>query len=150
MSEFEIARDLRALATTRTPQRDLWPSIEARIGAATQPAPTLRARRWWPLAAAASVLLSATLAAITWSMREQPAAIDVAARITPQVHASAETSALRDADPRLAGAIVVLDAAQDELERALERRPDAVFLVGLLHRTNMRRLKLDHYGVNAG
>jgi hypothetical protein len=53
-------------------------------------------------------------------------------------------------DPRLVGAAVVLDSAHAELEQALEQRPDAVFLVSLLNRTNARRMKLEHYGVRAG
>jgi hypothetical protein len=46
------------------------------------------------------------------------------------------------ADPALAASAQNLDDASAQLQDALEQRPDAVFLVGLLNRTNAMRLRL--------
>ena len=53
-------------------------------------------------------------------------------------------------DPRLASAEVVLEAASEELEQALQQQPDAVFLVGLINRTHAQKRKLARLGLNAG
>lgn len=52
-------------------------------------------------------------------------------------------------DPRLASAEVVLDAANQELDQALQQQPDAVFLVGLINRTHAQRRKLARLGLEA-
>ena len=46
------------------------------------------------------------------------------------------------ADPRLASAAQDLDTASAELQKALETRPDAVFLVSMINRTNAQRMRL--------
>src|SRR5690348_656284 len=58
MTEFEIQRNLRAMNAPRMPERDLWPSIAARIEAGETSAPRATRRRWLPLAAAAGTVLA--------------------------------------------------------------------------------------------
>jgi len=45
-------------------------------------------------------------------------------------------------NPKLAAAAQDLDNASAQLQTALEQHPDAVFLVGLLNRTNGQRMRL--------
>jgi hypothetical protein len=53
-------------------------------------------------------------------------------------------------DPQLAATAQGLDSASAQLQDALEQRPDAVFLVGLLNRTNAQRLRLMRKSPYAG
>lgn len=164
MTDFELRRSLRELNAPRQPRNDLWAGIAARIAdeaaeaEAVQPA-VRRRRAWMPLAAAASFLFVAAAGTLMFAMhRPMPAPEGVAeirSSASPNVPRVSPSEA-RDfigapaGDPRLVGAAVVLDAAHAELQQALEQRPDAVFLVSLLNRTNARRMKLDHFGANAG
>lgn len=162
MTEFEMQRDLRAMNAPRTPQRDLWPAIAARIeaapaatNAATAPATPAR-RRWIPLAAAAGTVLAIAGGLLVFTLDKRAATTSAddyasATRIEPISPHEAREQALRTgADPRLAGANIVLDAAHSELQQALEQHPDAVFLVSLLNRTNVQRMKLEQFGAKAG
>jgi type II secretory pathway component PulL len=156
MTEFEIQRNLRAMNQPRMPERDLWSAIAARIGSEAA-APVAR-RRWIPLAAAAGTVLAIAGSLLVFSMQQHrndattdeyaTATAARAERISPQ---QAREQALRTgADPRIAGANIVLDAAHSELQQALEQHPDAVFLVSLLNRTNAQRMKLEQFGAKAG
>ena len=157
MTEFEIQRNLRAMNAPRMPERDLWPSIAARIEAGKTSAPRASRRRWLPLAAAAGTVFAIAGTLLVFTLRERagaPAESDDYAmathiqRITPQ---EARDQALRSGqDPRIAGANIVIDAAHSELQQALEQHPDAVFLVSLLNRTNAQRMKIEQLGANAG
>jgi hypothetical protein len=155
MTEFEIQRDLRAMNAPRNPERDLFPSIAARIAAESGAvAAPVRRRRWIPLAAAAGTLFAIVGGITLFAMQSKPVSpnsgYDVAHvdRISPR---EAREQALRSGiDPRIAGANVVLDAAHSELQQALEQHPDAVFLVSLLNRTNSQRMKMEQLGANAG
>lgn len=146
MNEFDTLRRLRELNAPRTPQTDLWPAIAERIATA----PPRRAA-WLPVAAAAAVVLAVAgslYVGLQPQLTVERTGSDLAT--LPRVSPSAAIAAASASDPRLAGAGVVLDAAQAELEQALEQRPDAAFLVGLLSRTNAQRVKLEHYGASAG
>jgi hypothetical protein len=155
MTDFEIQRGLRQMNTPRMPQADLWPGIAARIAVAeTRPRRSVR-RSWLPFAAAASLLLA--LGAGVAVLRMQPrddatisahSSMPMPSRVSPKD--ARDFTRAPGGDPRLVGAAVVLDSAHAELEQALEQRPDAVFLVSLLNRTNARRMKLEHYGARAG
>jgi hypothetical protein len=157
MTEFEIQRNLRAMNAPRVPERDLWPSIAARIEAGETATPRATRRRWLPLAAAAGTVFAIAGSLLFVTMRDHtgaPVEADDYAmathfqRITPQ---EARDEALRSGqDPRLAGANIVIDAAHTELQQALEQHPDAVFLVSLLNRTNAQRLKIEQLGAKAG
>ena len=152
MTDFEIQRRLRELNTPRLPQKDLWATIAPRLASNASMRARRPRQRWLPFAAAASLLLAAVAGSWVLGGREQNTGDHVATTaikvLTPRE--ARDLARTRGGDPRLAGATIVLDAAHAELEQALEQRPDAVFLVSLLNRTNMRRMKLDHYGANAG
>ncbi len=158
MNDFEFQRRLRELNVPRIPSSDLWPAIAERIGSADIGLPVAGRRRGWlPVAAAAGVLLAIVGAALLQDLPRRESAPGAVAttststqdfRISPR--AARDAARVHGSDPRLAGAVLVLDAAHDELAEALERRPDAVFLVSLLNRTNTQRMKLDHFGAYAG
>jgi hypothetical protein len=136
-NEFQWRNELRKLAGPAQPSRDLWPDIQSRLAAE----PRRRAR--WPLLAAAAVLLVALGAGVlAWRMH---------APAPPQLDASARTALdwSQPNNPTLAAAAQDLDGASAQLQQALEQRPDAVFLVGLLNRTNSQRMRLMQ-GPNAG
>lgn len=155
MNDFDLQRELRRMDAPRAPRADLWPGIAARIGATPVARPR---RRWLPLAAAAGLLLALAAMPLLLSQQHPPLrevatgtvrpADPALARMTPQT--ARQLADEHGIDPRLAGAGVVLDAAHAELAQALEQRPDAVFLVSLLNRTNAQRLKLDRLGARAG
>jgi hypothetical protein len=155
MNDFEIQRGLRQMNTPRMPQADLWPGIAARIAAAeARPQRSMRGN-WLPFAAAASLLLAlgAGVAVLRMHPRDDATIsansnMPMPSRVSPKD--ARDFARAPGGDPRLVGAAVVLDSAHAELEQALEQRPDAVFLVSLLNRTNARRMKLEHYGARAG
>lgn len=155
MNDFEIQRDLRAMNAARAPAGDLWPAIAARIAQADAQTAATPPRRWLPYAAAAGFVFAAVSAVTLFGLhsREQAPLASNATAPAPERVSPRDAYDLARApggDPRLVGAAVVLDSAHAELEQALEQRPDAVFLVSLLNRTNARRMKLEHYGVRAG
>lgn len=157
MTEFEIQRRLREMNAPHLPSADLWPAIAQRIAAGEDSSRVARRRRARvPLAAAAALLLAVVGGTLLLGMQQHRAQDSLASdagaisksRIGPRD--AQDVSRAPGGDPRLVGAAVVLDAAHAELEQALERRPDAVFLVSLLNRTNAQRMKLDYFGANAG
>ncbi|HVJ62869.1 MAG TPA: hypothetical protein VM555_09170 [Tahibacter sp.] len=149
--EFQWRRGMRELGGPVQPGRDLWLDIAARIEAeasAAQPAPVRR--RWaLPLAAAASIA-AGVLIASHW-LAGVPSTTTIAHEATdprPALdRATHELKQVRPQDPRLAGAVAELDSAAAELQQMLQQQPDAVFLVGLLNRTNERRMKLARMGL---
>ena len=156
MNDFELRRELREMRMAREPRHDLWPQIAQGLGSplavADRPA---RRRSWLPMAAAASIALALTAGIFSLTVQRQtevasePAgerldALSVRDRID-RAHRLATTG-----DPRLASAEVVLDAANEQLEHALQQQPDAVFLVGLINRTHAQRRKLARLGLDAG
>ena len=128
-SESQWRSGLRQLGTAAEPQRDLWPSIEARIALAP------RRSRWPKLVAAAGVLLSAGGAGVVaWHVHS-------GVEDAPEI-ASTALEWAQPENPKLAAAAQDLDNASAQLQQALEQHPDAVFLVGLLNRTNGQRMRL--------
>ncbi len=85
------------------------------------------------------------------SQRPPMANTDTASRsglsVSEQIQRARELAA--SGDPRLASAEIVLDAASQELELALQQRPDAVFLVSLINRTHAQQRKLARLGLDA-
>jgi hypothetical protein len=161
MNDFELQRQLRAMNAPRPPQNDLWSGIAERIAADDAvAAATQRRKARVPLAAAAALLAFVVTGSLMLGLRGPGNDVTQQSGADPSLASSQKLRDFaRDArsssrapggDPRLVGAAVVLDAAHAELEQALEQRPDAVFLVSLLNRTNARRMKLDHFGANAG
>ena len=163
-TEFEWRNEMRKLGGPVEPARDLWPGIAARIAA--QPVPAAPSRRralgWLALAATLVVAIGAVLTAQRWQQHAPTvvappviAEAPIAPTPTPTRTASADLPhtaldwAVPD-DPRLAATAQDLDNASAQLQDALEQRPDAVFLVGLLNRTNAMRLRLMRKSPYAG
>lgn len=144
------------LPREREPARDLWPGIEARIGARGRIPPALAAA-----AAVAALALAAWLA-----LPERPApgpALPVAKvpdiRPTAQESAAGVDRAYRDAVLAVAGdaeldslpaearqgvraELARIDEAQRSIHRALRSDPDSAHLVALLVSTHEQRLNL--------
>ena len=154
---------LRGLRQDRDPGRDLWPDIEARIHALPQAsAPVAANRRWaWPLAMAASMLLSAGVA---WQMRpaEAPMAArqaDVRVAATLVQHEAGTLTvqyqaALRELDVQPAPAswqpgLEALDRSAAEIRSALQQNPDSRLLLERLRETYTRRLALSRRALYA-
>jgi len=130
-NEFGWRSGMKALGGAVEPARDLWPDIAARL------APPVRAtRRRWPLlAAAAAVLLAVGAGVIGWQLDSAPPLVGTDTNLTAFDWA-------QPTNPKLAAAAQDLDNASAQLQTALEQHPDAVFLVGLLNRTNGQRMRL--------
>lgn len=139
-NEFQWRSELRKLGQDVEPARDLWPEISVRI--AVRPA----IRRWrMGLGLAAALIVACGVGAIAW--RTQYAATDSAVATVPRVAPgissdSAPLAWAMPANPALATASRDLDSASVQLQQALESHPQAVFLVGLLNRTNAQRMRL--------
>lgn len=163
-NEFEWRNQMRKHAEPIEPARDLWPAIAARL--ATTTAAHRRSRRsqigWLAMAATLVVAGGAGLTAYRWqrAVPAVPASVPVMTATEPVAAQPAtvqptpsELTALDWAipdDPALAATAQNLDNASAQLQDALEQRPDAVFLVGLLNRTNSMRLRLLRKSPNAG
>ena len=165
-NEFLWRNQMRKLNEPADPGHDLWPAIATRIARA---APDGRAgvdRRtlhWFAIAASLVVVIGAALVAfraphvaevsVTQAVPVQPTATQPSAVAAPATVADLPPTALdwsQPSDPVLAATAAHLDIASAELQDALEQRPDAVFLVGLLNRTNAMRLRLMRKSPNAG
>jgi hypothetical protein len=153
-SEFEWRNQMRKLDQPVEPDRDLWPSIAARIASEAAPMQAATRRRhlgWLAIAATVIVAVGAALTAyrlpnvaapqLSPSMTAIPPAPVPAMMASEEVPRTALDWAI-PADPQLAATAQRLDNASAQLQDALEQRPDAVFLVGLLNRTNAQRLRL--------
>ncbi len=141
-SEFEWRRGLRGLNEPVQPALDLWPGIQAQLRR-----PRRRSRQAG-LALAASLMIACT--AYLFVSRFMPANTGhPVQKRTAAVHKPADDAlpqAALDwavpANPTLATAAHELDHASVQLQQALEQRPDAVFLVSLINRTNAQRMRL--------
>jgi hypothetical protein len=142
MNEFEWRSEMRKLGDPVEPARDLWPSIESRIAAL----PNRRSRRPFIFSIAAAVLVACGALVFAWQLRTStpmPAQnVASATADVPTKHKRADADVAQPAHPALAAAALDLDDASTNIQEALEQRPDAVFLVGLLNRTNGQRLRL--------
>lgn len=139
-NEFQWRNQMRKLNEAVEPARDLWPDIAASIAQPVAAAP----RRPWlrPALALAASLVAGVGAVFTASQLQRGDSGP------PAAHAAADGAALtaldwaKPADPKLAAAAQDLDKASADLQAALEARPDAVFLVSMLNRTNAQRMRL--------
>ncbi len=169
MNEFEWQRQLRTLAQPREPQNDLWAGIAAGITAQQQSTRRVSPMRWaWAAVAILCVGFGSVFVAQQSMTQNGPRTITV---VTAPVTGSAPIAATASSDgndrlaPRLSrtaldwaspserhlsGAARELDSATAELQQAMELRPDAVFLVGLLNRTNAQRMRLTRLSATAG
>jgi len=159
-NEFDWRNEMRKHGGAVEPARDLWPAIAARIATmpAEQSAPARR--RHLPWIAIAATLLIAIGAGVfvlrgaapqhsAQAIADAPSAAAAVAQADAQLPATALEWAIPD-DPTLARTAQNLDHASAQLQDALEQRPDAVFLVGLLNRTNSMRLRLLRKSPDAG
>jgi hypothetical protein len=158
-NDTDLRWRLRQLPHEIEPPRDLWQGIEARLD---RPA---RRRPWLTgLALAASLTLAV---ALVWQLRAPPAPAPtvVATVATPepapttaqpdlalvQREADAMTREYRAALREFAGApmpeplapaLATLDASAVEIRAAIDRDPEAVFLLDRLRSTYARRISL--------
>lgn len=147
-NEFAWRQQMRGLDAPIEPAHDLWPQIAMRI-ARVEAGP-----RRWPrigLAIAAAVMIVCT---VVWIVPHRQIPAEPLVQVAPHVPSApaiaADTAASTrtaldwavPANPVLAAAAQDLDSASADLAKALEERPDAVFLVGLLNRTNGQRMRL--------
>lgn len=150
MTETDLRWQLRQLPREMEPTRDLWPGIEAAIGR-QRPARRSSWRNLGSLAMAASLVLAAGL---FWKTRPgtdaglappDPSAVVVATEsraITEEYQA-----ALRQYDGAPIAApmrtsLGELDRSLAQIQQAIERDPDSVFLLQQLRKTYSRRLAL--------
>lgn len=144
---------LRALRRDIEPQDDLWPGIAARI-ATTPPQATAegvqrsaRARRFAPWAMAASVVLAI---GVVWQLnpadpvpRQGNSLIrQQAVSMTLDYENALARLQLAGTHPELAPAFGDLDRSAAQILGAIDRDPDARFLLDQLRRTYARRLEL--------
>jgi len=134
-NEFEWRAGMRQLGGGAEPARDLWPEIAARI--ATRP--VARQDRWQIAFAMAATLVIALGAGLV-AQRGNWQTLSADTRAPAVAPTALDWAQPRDA--RLAAAARDLDNASANLQQALEQRPDAVFLVGLLNRANGQRMRL--------
>ncbi|MCE7950396.1 MAG: hypothetical protein DYH18_04730 [Xanthomonadales bacterium PRO7] len=147
-NEFQWRSELRKLGGDVEPSRDLWLPISARI------AVRLATQRWrMGLGIAAALIAACGVGAIAWRTQHQASYPTVAraSNAVPSISAdSAPLAWAMPANPALAAAARDLDAANVQLQRAIEQNPRAVFLVGLLNRTNDQRMRLLRQENSAG
>ena len=153
--DASLRLQLRGLRQDIAPANDLWPAIAARLGesAATDavPAPRRKAANIAPWALAASLVLSLGIA---WRMQPPPAPASAPVRLVDreadsmareyraalqelQASAPAATTGT-PAQP----ALRELDRSARQIRDAIERDPDATFLLDRLQRTYTLRLEL--------
>jgi anti-sigma-K factor RskA len=149
-NEFEWRSQMRKLNTPVQPERDLWSDIVVRL----EQQPTLPARRHsggaWRrgfAAIAATLVVASGAGLFAYRLdRTNVPTIPVAADVSAHNDSGATQLTALDwavpADPKLAVAAQGLDKASADLQAALEARPDAVFLVSMINRTNAQRMRL--------
>ena len=150
---------LRGLRQDMEPGSDLWPGIATRIAMAPQSPATspqrTGSRRFAPWAVAASLLLAV---GVVWQMLPQGNPNAVAQASNPVVRQQAVSMALDyekaiarlqqvDMHPEMHGAFGELDRSAAQILTAIDRDPNATFLLEQLRRTYARRLQLTQRAV---
>lgn len=149
-NEFQWRNEMRKLGGAVEPACDLWPDIGTRISAQRRQ-PQRRRPGHIGFAIAATVLIACGAGLVAQRIQSH----SQAAIIAQQVAADSDVprTALdwaTPANPVLASAAQDLDGASAQLQQALEQHPDAVFLVGMLNRTNGQRMRLLQQAPYAG
>ena len=142
---------LRGLRGDIEPSHDLWPGIAARLGDVRQAVPRRTPRNLAPWALAASLVLALGVA---WRMQPLPAPAAPMAGLADreadamgrEYHAAlqelqASTPLSASAGPAQP-ALQELDRSARDIRAAIERDPDAVFLLDRLRHTYTLRLEL--------
>ena len=141
-NEFAWRSQMRQLGGSVEPAHDLWPGVAAQIATRS----TSRENRWQiAFAIAATLVIALGAGLVAQRGNWQTLSADVRA---PAVAPTALDWA-QPRDSKLAAAARDLDNASANLQQALEQRPDAVFLVGLLNRANGQRMRLLRHNTNA-
>ncbi len=149
-NEFQWRSGMRKLDEKIEPASDLWPAIAARIERDARVVP-LQSRTAWRqriTAVAATLVIASGAGLLAYHQRENVGVAETAPPVTvPATGARMKMprTALDwavPADPKLAAAAQDLDQASADLQAALEARPDAVFLVSMINRTNAQRMRL--------
>lgn len=147
-NEFEWRSQMKKLGESVEPANDLWPDITARI-AREQARPATMRRRWTrALTAIAATFVIATGASLVALRIDRSPSTPVRVPTVQNVAGTQNDSAptafdwAQPSDPKLAAAARDLDQAGAELQAALDARPDAVFLVSMINRTNAQRMRL--------
>jgi hypothetical protein len=153
-NEFEWRNEMRKLDGSVTPTSDLWPGIAARLAVRANPQTVTRSRRvGFAFAIAASLIVAIGAGVIGQRVIRTPDPAPTIAAMT-NIEAEAKPRTALDwsqpSNPKLASVAQDLDLASAKLQDALEQRPDAVFLVGLLNRTNSQRVRLMRQAPYAG
>lgn len=141
MNEFEWRRQLRELRTPVTPSVELW----ARIDTALEPAPSVSRSGSGPGWLLAASFAGLSLLAVGLSLRQDRVTAPTQATLAAAAHAPWKPD-----DPRLAGAAIVLDAANLELKQAMEQAPHSPALQRLLSRTRQQQSRLRQLDQQAG
>lgn len=155
-NEEALRWQLQDLRRDIGPASDLWPGIAARITAmpqAVNPSRSTRTRRFAPWAMAASVLLAI---AVFWQVL--PTARDGNAKANPLIRQQAVSMTLdyekalahlqqAGTHPEMHAAFGDLDRSVEQILAAIDRDPDAPFLLEQLRRTYARRLQLTQRAV---
>lgn len=152
-NEFQWRNEMRKLDGALEPARDLWPDISTRIGIQRERRrPSRQQSRQIGFAIAATVLIACGAGLIAQRLQSHAQSVATIAQ-----QASADIAVPRTAldwatpaNPVLASAAQDLDGASAQLQQALEQHPDAVFLVGMLNRTNGQRMRLLQQAPYAG
>ena len=152
MTETDLRWQLRQLPREVDPARDLWPGIAAAI----ERRPTRRTHRWMlpSFAMAASLLLVAGLAWKRTAPEALPSA-DASALVVATESRAITTeyeAALRQykgapMPHALAPALGELDRSVVQIQRAIARDPDSIYLLEQLRRTYSTRLALTQRAV---
>lgn len=142
---------LQGLRREIQPESDLWPGIAARLA---QPQPVLeqtrriRARHFVPWAMAASVLL---VVGMVWQgmpgapqadQKASPLVLQQAVAMTFDYENALARMQETEAHPEVQQAFGELDRSAAQILTAIDRDPNAVFLLEQLRRTYARRLQL--------
>lgn len=147
IGEAELRLALRGLRRDIEPERDLWPSIAARLPPqrmTRRPAPV------WPLALAASMLLALGLAWQAGPRDTRPVAIDAPRASLPdtaEVLTAHYQAALRELDVRATPVswqpgLEALDRSAEQVREALRHSPDSSLLLEQLRQIYTRRIAL--------
>lgn len=154
-----LQNQLNTLSPEMTPARDLWPEIAKQLD--KQPK-----QRWVPMAVAASVLVSAMSAVFTWQLyqqRESDAAVANAQLLLQQIESPYQQARVSYAeqwpnlrtslDPETADTVErnleIIQAAHQELAKALKKQPNDPALQQLLRQTLAKEIEVYQLAENA-
>lgn len=150
-ADQELRLRLKGMRRDIVPRVDLWPAIETRLHERSPSATrSLRSRLppWVPIAMAASALLAIGL---VWKVGidGQPAPVIRGEAVAMAAHYQAALEEYVDTplQPELQPALELLDQNAIRILAAIERYPDARFLLDQLRRTYDRRLELTQRGI---